>query len=158
MALIVSLYGSGAWGEDPLERFNTVMEKTIVAFGNSVEEVTRRLGAPTGEEISPDVSPHEPSAHFEWVHLTYPRRHIALFRAPDKEFLVLVDTQQEGDIFGENIWVGSSRQDVVRELGEPLEMRDRAMIYEDEAGYTELAFFLNAQGVVERMMLSIMLD
>lgn len=158
LVLVGMFSGGNAWGENDLERFNAVLEKTIVTCGNSVEEVIRRMGPPQSQDVRPEVSPHDPSYRFEWVHLAYPHRQITLFRAPDKEFLVQIDTQRPEDVFGDEIRVGCPRKDVVRELGEPLETREKTMIYQDEAGYSELGFVLDAQNRVERMTLVIMLD
>ena len=160
LVLILGTFLPGAkiCGASDPERFNAVLEQTTVTFGNSVDEVIRRMGPPQKEDVRPDVSPHDPSSHFEWVHLTDPDLQLTLFRAPDKEFLVQVDTRRSEDVFGKALRLGSLRKDVVRELGEPVEMRDQAMIYQDEAGYSELGFFLDPQGRVERMTLDIMLD
>ena len=92
LVLILGTFLPGAkiCGASDPERFNAVLEQTTVTFGNSVDEVIRRMGPPQKEDVRPDVSPHDPSSHFEWVHLTYPDLQLTLFRAPDKEFLVQV--------------------------------------------------------------------
>lgn len=147
-----------AWGQNDPDRFNAVLEQTTAWYGNSVEDVVRRLGKPQREEAVPDVSPHDPNYRFEWVHLYYEDREVVLFRAPDKEFLVRVETGRPEDRFGGGLAVGSSRKAVVRALGEPLDVRDGALIYQDESGYCELAFQIDARGMVRRMQLDISMD
>lgn len=121
------------------ENFGEFMKDSHEWFGASPEEAIKRLGKPDSMTEKEEQGIHNPTDRVTWSDLSYPGLELGFFATnTGNGGLIRAKITTEGHTLGASIRLGATLRDVILEAGPPHEKDGDALLWGDEAGYTDL--------------------
>ncbi|MCL1941322.1 MAG: hypothetical protein FWG09_05205 [Synergistaceae bacterium] len=119
----------------------------------NLEAIKKQFGAEAKWEKSSMPSPHDPNLELQINSMEHPGMAIRTMGytvdGEDRFLILLADVKKAGLVKFLEIDIGSSKEDVIKNFGEPQAIEGNQLIYQDEAEFCLITFTVENNAVVE---------